>query len=316
MTPLSPADLDTAIAFPFLPFRGGRLDLDAHRKNVAYLVRHCYLDGGRRRVIAIGGSSLIHHITADEQIEVVRVLCDEAGDRASVISAVLPTPPSEAERLVRAQMGLPRPPDAVMFLPMISGYNPEGVLHGLDRFCSRLGRETGARFILYLRDTALRDVYCRLVRESEFVLGLKIGTSHGDVAPARKAVGGSSAVVWGMGDLCTRAVRLGARGHTSGCSLLSLRASDEINNAHRRADYDAAEEIEEELRELEEIRFMQGRAYNYSALVEALKLAAFDDVDPGDGGPFNAPPPPEIRMRLEHIVERLRPYHFAPQNRP
>jgi hypothetical protein len=45
-------------------------------------------------------------------------------------------------------------------------------------------------------------------------------------------------------------------------------------------------------------------------LVEALKIAAFDDVDPGDGGPFNAPPPPEICARLERIVDRLRPYHF------
>ncbi len=310
MTPLSPADLDTAIAFPFLPFRGGRLDLDAHRRNAAFLARHCYLDRGQPRVIAIGGSSLLHHVTAAEQVDVIRVLCEEAGERARVISAVLPTPLCEAERIVRAQMALPRPPDAVMFLPMIGGYNPDGVGRDLHRFCDRLGRETGARFILYLRDAGLRDVYYRLVRESEYVLGVKIGTSHDDVGPAREAVGGQGAVVWGMGDLCTRAVRLGARGHTSGTSLLSLRASDEINNAQRRGDFEAAEEIEQELRELEEIRFMQGRIYNYSALVEALKIAVFDDVEPGDGGPFNAPPPPEICARLERIVDRLRPYHF------
>src|SRR5512145_1184253 len=100
MTPLSPADLDTAIAFPFLPFLGGRLDLDAHRLNAAFLARHCYLDGGRRRVIAIGGSSLLHHVTAAEQLDVVRILCEEAGERTRVISAVLPTPLSETERIV------------------------------------------------------------------------------------------------------------------------------------------------------------------------------------------------------------------------
>ena len=72
-----------------------------------------------------------------------------------------------------------------------------------------------------------------------------------------------------------------------------------------------AERIEDEIRELEELRFVNGRIYNYSALVEALKIAGFPDVDPGDGGPFNAPPPPEIRQRLVPIVERLRTYHSA-----
>jgi dihydrodipicolinate synthase/N-acetylneuraminate lyase len=312
MTTLTAQDLDTAIAFLILPFRQGRLDLNAHRKNAAYLAGHCFLDGGRKRVIAIGGSSLLHHVTPEEQFDVVRILGEEAGDRAWFISAVLPTPPRQAETLVRRQMELPRPPDAVLLLPLIGGYNPEGALRDLRRFCEDLGREVGARFIVYLRDAALRDACCRLVRESEYVLGIKIGTSEEDVQPAREAVGSTGAVVWGKGDLCTRAARLGARGHTSGTSLLSLRASDAINNAHRRGDFEAAERIEEELRGLEEIRFMHGRIYNYSALVEALNIAAFPDVDPGDGGPFNEVPPPEIREQLRGVVERLRPYHFPP----
>ncbi len=306
---LTAQDLDTAIAFPFLPFRGGKLDLAAHRKNAAYLVRDCFLDNGRRRVIAIGGSSLLHHVTPDEQMEAVRILCEAAGSRASFISAVLPTPLAQAASLVRRQWSLARPPDAVLLLPMIGAYNPEGVLRELRAFCETLGRETGARFLLYLREQPLREPYCRLVRESEYVLGIKIGTSEDDVVPVREAVGERAAVVWGKGDLCTQAVRRGARGHTSGTSLLNMRASDEINNAQRRGDFEAAGRIEEDLRELEEIRFMEGRIYNYSALAEALKIAAFDDVDPGDGGPFNAPPPPEIQRRLGPIVERLRRYH-------
>lgn len=310
MTPITASDLDSAIAFPFLAFRNGRVDLEAHRKNARFLTSHCYLDGGRRRIVAIGGSSLLHHATLEEQLEVARILGEEAGDKAWFISGILPTPPSQAAALARRQMGLARPPDLFLLLPLVGAYNPEGVRRDLGRFCEELGRE-GARFVLYLRDSTLREAFCGLVRESEHVLGVKIGTSVEDVAPVREALGDQAAVVWGIGDLSTRAIRAGARGHTSGISLLALRASDEINNAHRRGDYAAAEEIESQLRELEEIRFMAGRAYNYAAIHHALRVAAFDDVDPGDGGPFNAPPPPEIRRRVEGLAERLRVWHTA-----
>ena len=79
----------------------------------------------------------------------------------------------------------------------------------------------------------------------------------------------------------------------------------------RSGDYSTAERIEADLREFEEIRFIEGRAYNYAAIVEVLKMAGFDDVDAGDGGPFNASPPPEICERLRALLPRLRPYHLA-----
>jgi dihydrodipicolinate synthase/N-acetylneuraminate lyase len=206
---------------------------------------------------------------------------------------------------------LPRPPDAFLLLPLVGGVNPDGVCRELTRFCQALGGETGARFILYLRDAALREGFCGLVRECEYVIGIKIGTSVDDVKPVRDALGDDVPVMWGIGDLSTAAVRRGARGHTSGSALFLIRASDEINNAQRRGDFDAADGIEDEIRELEELRFVHGRIYNYSALLEALKIAGFPDVDPGEGAPFNAPPPPEIRARLVGIVERLRKYHSA-----
>lgn len=312
MTELTACDLDNAIAFPILPFRHGKVDRAAHRKNVDYLAGHSFLEGGRKRVIATGGSSLLHHLTPEEQLEVARVTGDEAGRAAWFVSGILPTPLRQTARQVREQMRLRRPPDAFLLLPLVGGYNPGGVYGELQRLCCALGSDLNARFVLYLRDGALRDVYCRLVRESEYVLGIKIGTSLEDVKPVCDAVGDTGAVMWGIGDISTQAARRGARGHTSGTALLSLRASDEINNAQRRGDFAAAERIEEELKELEEIRFLEGRIYNYSAVVEALKIAGFADVDPGDGGPFNAPPPPEIRERLCRIVERLRPYHSAP----
>jgi len=311
MVRLTASDLDTAIAFPTIPFRRAQVDFAAYRKNVRYLLSNSWLDGGRTRVVSVGGSSLLHHLTQEERLEVARITCEEAGRSAWFISGILPTPPRDAAWMVREQMRFPRPPDAFLILPMIGGHNPEGVYRDLVRFCREQGSETGAQFIVYLRDSALRDALCRLVAESEYVLGIKIGTSVEDVKPACEAVGSRGAVVWGKGDLSTEAARHGARGHTSGISLVSLRASDQINNAQRRGDYSAAERIEADLREFEEVRFMQGRAYNYSAIVEVLKMAGFDDVDAGDGGPFNAPPPPEICERLRALLPRLRPYHLA-----
>jgi dihydrodipicolinate synthase/N-acetylneuraminate lyase len=306
------SELDTAIAFPVIPFRERRVDFAAYRKNVRFLVRNCFLDGGRTRVVAIGGSSLLHHLTREERLEAARITCEEAASSARFISGVLPTPLGEAAWLVREQMRFVRPPDAFLILPIVGGHNPEGVYRDLTRFCRELASETGAQFIVYLRDSALLGPLCRLVVESEHVLGIKIGTSEEDVQPACEAVGSRGAVVWGKGDLSTRAVRLGARGHTSGISLVAVRASDEINNAQRRGDYAEAERIEQDLREFEEIRFMQARAWNCSAILEVLRMAAFEDVDPGDGGPFNAPPPAEICARLRALLPRLRPYHSAP----
>jgi dihydrodipicolinate synthase/N-acetylneuraminate lyase len=94
-------DLDSAIAFPILPFRNGAVDLSAHRRNVDYLVRNCFLDGGRKRVMAIGGSSLLHHLTPEEQLEVARVTGEQAGVAAWYISGIIPTPLRQAAWLVR-----------------------------------------------------------------------------------------------------------------------------------------------------------------------------------------------------------------------
>ena len=87
------------------------------------------------------------------------------------------------------------------------------------------------------------------------------------------------------------------------------RASDEINNAQRRLDFEAARQIENDISPLEEIRFMQERAYNYSAVMEALNCAGFDDVVGGSGGPFNPRVPPEIAREIARIMASLEHYH-------
>lgn len=116
-------------------------------------------------------------------------------------------------------------------------------------------------------------------------------------------------VIWGIGDRCTQAARLGTKGHTSGIAVVFARASDEINNAQRRGDYETSQQIEEKIAALEEIRFRNGRVFNYSAVVEAMILSEFEDIDGGQGGPFNPRVPPDVAREVRQAIESLRHYH-------
>ena len=116
-------------------------------------------------------------------------------------------------------------------------------------------------------------------------------------------------VIWGIGDRCTKANRLGTTGHTSGIAVIFARASDEINNAQRIGDLETSQEIEDKIADLEEIRFRNGRVYNYSAVVEAMILSGFTDIDGGNGGPFNPRVSQEIVEEIRAAIDHLRPYH-------
>ena len=73
---LATNDLLTALSavtsIPVVPFRGGKIDYNAHAKNVRYLLDNNHLNGEIRRVIGIAGTSLIHHVSRDDQVELMR----------------------------------------------------------------------------------------------------------------------------------------------------------------------------------------------------------------------------------------------------
>ena len=139
--------------------------------------------------------------------------------------------------------------------------------------------------------------------------GIKIGTVEEDIEKCLGQVPESKKVLWGVGDRATEAARLGSRGHTSGITLVCPKACDGINNAYREGDLEESRRLEHVIEEFESIRFMEERAYNYSAVVAAARIAGFEDVDLGDVGPFNAEPPTEVMNRLEGLVESLVDYH-------
>ena len=81
---------------------------------------------------------------------------------------------------------------------------------------------------------------------------------------------------------------------------------DGINNAHRRGDYAAHRKLKREINPLEELRFMHGRIYNYAAVVEAMHLSGFADIEGGEGGPFfNPRVPPEIAAQIKAAIQQL-----------
>ena len=90
---------------------------------------------------------------------------------------------------------------------------------------------------------------------------------------------------------------------------MAARACDEINNAQRAGDLVKSQRIEDLIAPLENLRFMNSRQYNYSAVVEAMKIGEWQDVEPGEGGPFNPRVPADVADQVREAVALLRDYH-------
>lgn len=301
--------LNSVTAIPIIPFKDGKVDYTGHAKNIDYLMHNNYLDEGRKRVIAIAGTSLIHHISEAEQLRLIDKTAQQIGGDGIFVSGIVPNPISQAGQLIEAQSELQRPPDAYLLMPLTGVSNPEGVYQQYMEFGEKYGTACGARFLYYFRQKRDLSAVIRLLNDSPHFIGVKIGTGEEDVEPLLEGVGDSGIVMWGIGDRCTRPAQLGAIGHTSGIAVAFARASDEINNAQRRGDYETSAQVEADIAPLEEIRFMNERIYNYSAVVEAMILSGFDDIAAGTGGPFNPRVPADIQEQLRRITQDLKRYH-------
>ena len=301
--------LNSVTAIPIIPFKDGKVDYTGHAKNIDYLMHNNYLDEGRKRVIAIAGTSLIHHISEAEQLRLIDKTAQQIGGDGIFVSGIVPNPISQAGQLIEAQSELQRPPDVYLLMPLTGVSNPEGVYQQYMEFGEKYGTACGARFLYYFRQKRDLSAVIRLLNDSPHFIGVKIGTGEEDVEPLLEGVGDSGIVMWGIGDRCTRPAQLGAIGHTSGIAVAFARASDEINNAQRRGDYETSAQVEADIAPLEEIRFMNERIYNYSAVVEAMLLSGFDDIAAGTGGPFNPRVPADIQEQLRRITQDLKRYH-------
>jgi dihydrodipicolinate synthase/N-acetylneuraminate lyase len=301
--------LNSVTAIPIIPFKGDEVDYAGHAKNIDYLMRHNYLSDNRPRVIAIAGTSLVHHVSFDDQVRLMDVTGRRMGEHGILMSGIVPNPIGMAGALIEAQAKLERPPDVYLIMPVSGIANPQGIYEQYMKLAEKYGRAYNARFLYYFRQASECEAVVRLIHDSPYFVGVKVGTSEADVRPLIDGIGDSGMVIWGIGDRCTRAAELGTKGHTSGIAVAFARASDEINNAQRRGDYETSRRIEAEISALEEIRFMNGRVYNYSAVVEAMILAGFEDVEGGTGGPFNPRVPPEVAQAVGEAIKNITHYH-------
>ena len=301
--------LNSVIGIPLIPYVKSSIDFAGHAKNIDYLMRNNHLSEGRPRVISIAGTSLVHHVGYDDQVKLLDIAGQRMEGEGILMAAVVPNPLPAAADLIARLAALPRSPDVYLIMPLSGTYGAVGLYETLMAFAERQAREHGARFLYYYRRTRDREMIIRLIQDSPHFIGVKIGTDEDDVLPFTEALDESKIVIWGIGDRSTAAAQMGAKGHTSGINIVVARASDEINNAQRACDYAAARQIEDDICPLEDIRFMEERAYNYSAVMEAINCSGFDDVVGGTGGPFNPPVPTDIACKIERIMASIEHYH-------
>ena len=301
--------LYSVTAIPVIPFRNGKIDYAAHRKNIRYLMENNHLSDNRPRVICIAGTSLIDHVSSEDKNKLVEVAGDVMGEEGLLLSALTPNPVAEAGELIERQSAMKRAPDAYLIMPLGGMYSVAGLYEGFSEFGEKYGSMCGARFLYYYRQPRDREQIIKLLNDSLHFVAVKVGTHEDDVPEMVEALGDNAMVIWGIGDRSTKAAQLGARGHTSGISVLVARAGDKINNAQRAGDFETAFAIEKQITALEELRFENGREFNYSAVVEGMILSGFDDIDAGEGGPFNPRVPERVSARVQDAINGILNLH-------
>ena len=301
--------LEGVTAIPVAPYRAGSIDDDAHLKNVRYLMQNNSLSENRPRVLSIAGTSPIHQMSRAEHVRLVDITTRAMGDEGVYVAAVLPNPLAEAEATISELAVLQRPPDAYLLMPLTGVYDPDGMYNQFMAFGEEMDDRFGARLIYYFKDSRDLSQMDRLFRDSDAFIGVKVGTGEDDVEPLTRALGDNGLVIWGIGDRSTRAAQLGTKGHTSGIAIVCAKASDAINNAQRAGDFAESQRVEDAIFALEELRFRGGRRYNYSAVISAMNQSGFDDIDGGEGAPFNPPVPAEIARAVQAAIADLAQYH-------
>ncbi len=301
--------LNNVITIPLIPFRQGKIDYQAHERNIRYLMSNNHLSNHRQRIICVAGTSLINHITDAEQMKLLESTASAMQGEGVLLSALMPNPLQGMSEMVDKQSALERVPDAYLIMPVGGVYSSEGLYEDLMKFGDKHGRRHGSKFLFYHRQPRDQEAIIRLMRRSEHFVGLKVGTSVDDVPALVDEVGDKGIVIWGIGDRSTTAAEKGTLGHTSGISVIYAKAGDLINNAQRIGDYGKSRQIEERISALEELRFMAAREYNYSAVLEAMILSRFEDIDGGEGGPFNPRVPKDVSKKVAEAIEGLEDLH-------
>ena len=148
--------LNSVIAIPIVPLRGGAVDFDGHQLNIRYLMENNHLDNDRKRVVSVAGTSLLHHLSLEDQNGLFAATGEVMGDEGILMSAVVPNPLADARCQIRAHLDLARRPDVILIMPLTGVFSPDGLCQGLGELAEEFSGE-GARFLYYLRASRDRD---------------------------------------------------------------------------------------------------------------------------------------------------------------
>ena len=140
------AALNTVISIPITPFDNLRIDYRGHAKNIAYLMANNRFEGERKRVIALAGTSLVHHLSAADQIELMKFTGEQMAGRGVLMSGLVPNPIEDAGRILEAQTSAPFPPDVYLIMPLSGVSNDEGIYYYYMEFAERYGNSVVSQF--------------------------------------------------------------------------------------------------------------------------------------------------------------------------
>ena len=154
-------------------------------------------------VISIAGTSLIHHITVDDQVKLLDVAGQRMAGEGILMAALIPNPLPQAATLIAQLAKLARPPDVYLIMPLSGTYGPDGLYETLMSFAEGQAQRHGARFLYYYRRPRDRAMIIRLLQDSPHFIGVKIGTHEDDVLPFVQALDEDKIVIWGIGDRST-----------------------------------------------------------------------------------------------------------------
>jgi dihydrodipicolinate synthase/N-acetylneuraminate lyase len=274
LTTLSPSRLaESVLAVPPLCRNP---DFSLNEAENRKLIKH--IESGGITTLLYGGNANFYHLPLSEYDAVLSFLAQAAAPNTLLIPSAGPafgTTLDQAKTLRKHKF------PTVMILPQQGITTSEGVEAGVRRFADAAGLPA----LLYIKHDGYIEPYhvARLARDKT-ITGIKYATVRENSAKddyLKKLTGhvDKSLIISGIGEqpAITHMKDFGLAGFTSGCVCVAPRASVDMLNAIRNADWKAADQIRRIFKPLEDLR----NAINpIRVLHEAVRLAGIADTGP------------------------------------
>lgn len=273
-SPVTPERLRSSVVA--VPPLARDADLRCSREENTRLVRH--IEGGGVDILLYGGNANFYHLALSEYADVLGQLAEVAGKDTLVIPSA---GPAWGTMMDQAQVLRDFPFPTVMVLPMQGLTTPAGVVDGLRRFASALGRP----IVLYIKNLGyLEPEDAATLFEEGCVSWIKYAIVRENPAEdpyldRLVQVVDPKWIVSGIGEqpAIVHLRDFGINGFTAGCVCVRPDLSQRMLEAIVAGDYDAADAIRQSFRPLEDLR---NEINPIRVLHEAVSLAGIAETGP------------------------------------